>query len=54
MLDRPELDLTLASTDIEREYGLGYGIFVALAGSLLIVAAGVRARAGASRPRSPR
>lgn len=46
MLDRPELD--------GRDYGLGYGIFVALAGALIIVAAGVRARSAASPPRSRR
>jgi hypothetical protein len=54
MIDRPELELTVASSSIEREYGLGYGIFVCLAGTLIIVAAGVRARTAASRPRSPR
>lgn len=54
MLDRPELEIDLPVARIERDYGLGYGIFVALAGALLIVAAGVRARSGASRLRSPR
>jgi hypothetical protein len=53
MVDRPELELSLPTAEIERDYGLGYGIFVALAGSLLILAAGVRARAGASPARSP-
>jgi hypothetical protein len=44
MLDRPELDLDLDLVTIETTYQLRYGIFVALGGALLIVAAGLRAR----------
>jgi hypothetical protein len=44
MFDRPELDLDLAIVDIQRDYELGYGIFVALAGALVIIAAGLRSR----------
>jgi len=44
MLDRPKLDLDLDLVTIERTYGVRYGIFVALAGALLIVASGLRAR----------
>lgn len=54
MIDRPELELVVASARIEREYGLGYGIFVCLAGTLLILVAGVRARSASSPLRSPR
>jgi hypothetical protein len=44
MVDRPELDFEVI-VRVNRDYSLRYGIFVALAGALLIVAAGVRARA---------
>ena len=54
MFDRPELNFEIVDIPVQRDYGLGYGIFVALAGALLIVAAGVRCRAGASLPRSRR
>jgi hypothetical protein len=53
MLDRPELDFELIAR-VQRDYSLRYGIFVAMAGAVLIVAAGVRARSAASRSRSPR
>lgn len=43
MLARPELDFEVV-VRIERSYDLRYGIFVALAGAALIVAAGLRAR----------
>jgi hypothetical protein len=43
MLVRPELDFTVVA-HISREYSLRYGIFVAFAGALLIVAAGLRSR----------
>lgn len=43
MLARPELDFEVV-VRVQREYSLRYGIFVALAGALLIVTAGVRAR----------
>ena len=46
MIDRPELDFDLAIVEIQRDYELGYGIFVALAGALIIVAAGLRSRRG--------
>ena len=44
MFDRPDFDLDLQLVAIEREYSLRYGIFVALAGAFLIVAAGMRSR----------
>jgi hypothetical protein len=44
MLDRPELEIELPIADLEREYGLGWGIFVALGGAGTIVAAGLRSR----------
>lgn len=43
MLDRPELDFEVV-VRVNRDYSLRYGIFVAMAGSLLIAAAGLRAR----------
>ena len=43
MIDRPELDFDVIAT-VNRDYGLRYGIFVAMAGAVLIVAAGLRAR----------
>jgi len=49
MIDRPELELDLALINIERDYRPGYGIFVALGGALLIVAAGLRGRRRARR-----
>ncbi len=54
MFDRPAQEFDLELIEVTREYGLGYGIFVAMGGALLIVAAGVRSRAGASRSRSRR
>ena len=45
MFDRPDFDIDIQLIPtIEREYGLRYGIFVALAGALLIIAAGIRSR----------
>lgn len=44
MLVRPELQLDLPLAEIEREYQLGWGIFVALAGAAVIVVAGWRSR----------
>ena len=44
MVDRPDFDLDLQLVAIERDYSLRYGIFVALGGALLIVAAGMRSR----------
>lgn len=52
MIERPELNFDIDIVAIERTYGLRYGIFVALAGAGLIVAAGIRDRA--KRPASPR
>lgn len=52
MVDRPALDLVPGQDG--RDYRLGYGIFVALAGALLIAAAGARSRSAASRSRSTR
>ncbi|MBM3666622.1 MAG: hypothetical protein FJW90_03925 [Actinobacteria bacterium] len=52
MIDRPELDFELVAR-VSRDYSLRHGIFVALAGSLLIAFAGLRARAhgtGTDRP----
>lgn len=53
MLARPELsfDLDVASVErsIERTYQVRYGIFVALAGAGIIVAAGIRHRARGNR-----
>lgn len=43
MVDRPELDFEVI-VRVNRDYDLRYGIFVALAGALLIVGAGLRAR----------
>jgi hypothetical protein len=43
MVDRPELDFEVV-VRVERDYSLRYGIFVALAGALLIAVAGLRAR----------
>ena len=44
MIDRPAFDLDLELVAIERDYSLRYGIFVALGGAVLIVAAGMRSR----------
>lgn len=52
MLDRPKLDLDLDVVTIESTYRLRYGIFVALGGALLIVAAGLRARRHRVAPRA--
>jgi hypothetical protein len=49
MIDRPELDLELPIADISREYRLGWGIFVALAGAGVIVAAALQSRRLARR-----
>jgi hypothetical protein len=43
MVDRPDLDLEVVA-DVSRDYDLRYGIFVALAGAFLVVAAGLGAR----------
>lgn len=43
MIDRPQLDFEVV-VRVSRDYSLRYGIFVALAGSLLIALAGLRAR----------
>jgi hypothetical protein len=43
MVDRPELDFEVV-VRVKRDYDLRYGIFVALAGALLIAIAGLRAR----------
>lgn len=55
MVDRPALEVTTPLADLESTYGLGYGIFVALAGALLVIAAGIRMRRPerARRPRPP-
>lgn len=45
MIDRPELSFDVDVISIERTYGVRYGIFVALAGAGIIVAAGLRRRA---------
>jgi hypothetical protein len=50
MVDRPDLDFEVI-VEVNRDYDLRYGIFVTLAGALLIVAAGLRARR--HRRRSP-
>ena len=44
MIDRPELDFSVASVKVQDSYSLRYGIFVALGGAALIAAAGLRAR----------
>lgn len=49
MVDRPDLELEVI-VDVSRDYDLRYGIFVALAGALLIVIAGLRSRRNALRP----
>ena len=54
VFDRPELDLDLVVVEVQRDYGLGYGIFVAFAGALMIIAAGARSRGDAFPPRSRR
>ena len=51
MFERPELDFEVI-VDVNRTYDLRYGIFVALAGAVLIVAAGLRARRAAGRQSS--
>ena len=43
MVERPELDFEVI-VDVNRTYDLRYGIFVAMAGAVLIIAAGLRAR----------
>ncbi len=48
MADRPELSLDLQAVSVDRTYELRYGIFVAFAGALAIVAAGIRTRAVAT------
>jgi hypothetical protein len=45
MIERPELSFDISAVSIERTYGVRYGIFVALGGAALIVAAGIRHRA---------
>jgi hypothetical protein len=52
--DRPNLDFAVLSVEVEKTYGLGYGIFVAFAGALAIIAAGARSRGDAFPPRSRR
>jgi len=49
MLDRPELRLDLPLAELEREYALGWGIFVTLGGAAVIVIAGLRSRRLAQR-----
>jgi len=49
MLERPELRLDLPLAELEREYRLGWGILVALAGAVVIVIAGLRSRRLARR-----
>lgn len=43
MIERPELDFEVV-VRVNRDYDLRYGIFVALAGALVVIAAGLRAR----------
>lgn len=50
MIDRPELSIA----ELERDYRLGWGIFVALGGAALIVAAGLQSRARLARKRRAR
>ena len=45
MIERPELSFDIDLVSVERTYQVRYGIFVALAGAGLIVAAGIRHRA---------
>ncbi|MDP9188648.1 MAG: hypothetical protein M3O25_05295 [Actinomycetota bacterium] len=45
MLERPDVSLDIEIVSGRRTYSLGYGIFVAMAGAGLIVAAGLRHRA---------
>lgn len=45
MIERPEISFDLEIVSVERTYSLRYGIFVAMAGAGLIVAAGIRHRA---------
>jgi hypothetical protein len=42
MIDRPSFDLAII--DVHQDYGLRYGIFVALGGAVLILVAGLRVR----------
>ena len=44
MIERPELNFDLDIVTVERTYQVRYGIFVALAGAAIIVAAGIRHR----------
>jgi hypothetical protein len=44
MIDRPELDIDLDLIAVTSDYSLRYGIFVALGGAVLIVAAGMQSR----------
>lgn len=45
MLERPELRFDISAVSVERTYQVRYGIFVALAGAAVIIAAGLRHRA---------
>jgi len=54
MIDRPELTIELPIADLEREYRLGWGIFIALGGAAVIVAAGLQSRARLARKRRAR
>lgn len=50
MVERPELNFDLEIFRVEETYSLRYGIFVALAGAGLIIAAGIRHRAKRRNP----
>jgi hypothetical protein len=49
MVDRPDLELDVI-VDFRRDYDQRYGIFVAMVGAALIVAAGLRSRRAVLRP----
>lgn len=50
MIKRPELSFDIDVISVERTYQVRYGIFVALAGAGVIVAAGIRHRAKRREP----
>ena len=54
MIDRPELTIEVPFAEFERSYRLGWGIFVALAGAGVIVAASLQSRRRLARSRRKR
>lgn len=50
MIERPDIEFDIDLVLVERDYSLRYGIFVAMAGALVIIAAGLRHRAKGREP----